>query len=279
MLLLLASSRPRPLPRAWPRCCEPAATSEPAVRLAALATHPQKLPEHLAVIMDGNSRWARRERRPRRDGHWAGVDALRGLVDTVLSLEHVKVLTVYAMSIENLSRRPPEELAWLFELFEKVVRDETERLSQRGVRLRFVGALDLLPERLRTRLLDAAAEPLAAPQQLTLCVAISYGGREEVARTARAIGTRVAAGELLPEQIDEALVTATMRASEHSVPSDPDLLIRTGGDLRLSNFLLYQCAYTELLCLDCLWPDFCDAHLAKALEEFARRRRNFGGRV
>jgi undecaprenyl diphosphate synthase len=239
---------------------------------------PARLPEHLAVVMDGNSRWAHRERRPRREGHWAGVDALRNLVDGLLELEHVTTLTVYAMSIENLLRRPPAEVAWLLELFDQVLSDEAERLRSLGVQLRFVGKLELLPEPLRARLLKAAAATPEGPQRLLLCIAISYGGREEVARTAQTIAARVAAGELAPEQVDEELFTATLHASERSVPSDPDLLIRTGGALRLSNFLLYQCAYTELVSLECLWPDFGEQELAHALDEYAQRTRNFGGR-
>ena len=142
---------------------------------------PRLLPEHLAVIMDGNSRWAHRERRPRREGHWAGVDAIRGLVDGVLGLEHVGTLTVYAMSIENLLRRPAAEVEWLLALFDRVVADEEGKLRARGVQLRFVGNLDLLPEPLRLRLLAAAARPPDGPQRLLLCIAVSYGGREEVA--------------------------------------------------------------------------------------------------
>ena len=126
--------------------------------------------------MDGNSRWAHRERRPRREGHWAGVEALRNLVDGVLALEHVSTLTVYAMSIENLVRRPAAEVEWLLALFDRVVADEEGRLRARGVRLRFVGALDMLPEPLRLRLLKAAATPPDGPQRLLLCIAVGYGG-------------------------------------------------------------------------------------------------------
>ena len=124
---------------------------------------------------------AHRERRPRREGHWAGVDAIRSLVDGVLGLEHVGTLTVYAMSIENLLRRPAAEVEWLLALFDRVVADEEAKLRARGVQLRFIGNLDLLPEPLRLRLLAAAARPPDGPQRLLLCIAVSYGGREEVA--------------------------------------------------------------------------------------------------
>lgn len=239
-----------------------------------------RLPRHLAVIPDGNSRWARQEGRPRRDGHLKGVSAMRKLVESCVELDGVDVLTVYAMSMENW-QRPPLETAWLLDLVAETLERERERLREQGVSVRLVGELEQLSPRLRDRLRAAAGTPRpdGPPPRLLLCVAISYGGRHEVARVARELAERVSMGELRAEAITEALFSDALRASPHSAPSDPDFLIRTGGQHRLSNFLLYQAAYTELHVTDVLWPDFGPRDLHAALAAYTTRQRNFGKRL
>jgi len=183
---------------------------------------------------------------------------------------------VYAFSIENWGR-PPAETAALLALIEREVLAEAHRLLQLGVRLRFIGDLERLPASLQATLLKAAdREP--PEQRLLLCVALSYGGRQEIARAARRLAERVEAGEMRATDVDDDTFAAELRHPECSVPSDPDLLVRTGGQLRLSNFLLFQSAYTELVMLECFWPDFNAEQLAIALRAFAARRRTFGRR-
>ena len=238
----------------------------------------ERIPSHVAVIMDGSSRWARSRNVPRIAGHQAGVDALRTLIDGALELE-VPCLTVYALSAENLRKRPPAELDWLFGLFESALDSDLERLCARGVQLRFLGDSDeQLPPTLRSRFRAAEARR-PAEQKLLLCMAIAYGGRQSIAQAARDLAEQVHAGDLRPDEIDDRAFGAALSARSRGPPSDPDLLIRTGGEMRLSNFLLYESAYAELVCEDALWPDFGAETLAAAVEVYAARRRNFGGRA
>ena len=184
---------------------------------------------------------------------------------------------MYAFSIENWGR-PAAETAALLALIENEVLAEARRLLELGVRLRFIGDLDRLPASLRETLLEAA-KPEPPEQRLLLCIALSYGGRQEIARAARRLAERVEAGEMSAADVDDGAIAAELRRSDFSVPSDPDLLVRTGGQSRLSNFLLFQSAYTELVMLECFWPDFDAEQLAVALRAFASRRRTFGRRL
>lgn len=227
--------------------------------------------------MDGNARWATQHRKPISDGHKAGVAALRATVDAALASSAVHTLSVYAYSAENF-QRPPSETAAILGLVERVVADEAEHLAARGVQLRFIGELERLPRGLQ-RTLDAVAQHAPAePVNLVLNVALAYGGRQEVARAARELARCVAAGELDADDIDERTLAEHLRAADYSANCDPDLLIRTGGDCRLSNFLLYQSAYAELVTLDCYWPAFGADEWSAALNEYRRRKRTFGRR-
>ncbi|KAL1512256.1 hypothetical protein AB1Y20_005518 [Prymnesium parvum] len=264
LLLATPSSwKSRPASRTPP----PAAASSPAA------------PRHVALIPDGNARWAAREGRPASDGHWAGVAALRAVVEACATHPAIETLTVYAFSAENW-QRPERETRWIFELVRQVVVDEGERLREGGVSLRFIGEHERLPLELRETLSSCAKlGPIKGEQRLLLCVALSYGGRQEIARVARQLAVQVAAGELRPSDIDEAGFGEALSSSPYSTPSDPDLLVRTGGQQRLSNFLLFQVAYTELYVTDVLWPDFTVVNFEQALHDYAHRKRTFGKRI
>ena len=218
---------------------------------------------HLAVIMDGNGRWATRRGLPRVAGHRAGAESVRRLVraSAKLGLSH---LTLYALSTENLER-PPAELKALMQMLRQYLARELPEFLRRGIRLRTIGDLRWLPPDLQARLREARRQT-ARGRGLTLCIALAYGGREEILRAARPIRAQ-------PAPASEA---AFARGLDTAGLPDPDLLIRTGGELRLSNFLLWQLAYTELYFTRVLWPDFSGRHLRQALRAFARRERRFG---
>jgi undecaprenyl diphosphate synthase len=227
-------------------------------------------PRHVAVIMDGNGRWASRRKLPRHLGHRAGVKAVRATVEGC-ARRGVEALTLFAFSSENW-RRPPEEVERLMELFVEAIEREVEELHGNGIRVRFIGDL----AELKPHLVDsiAAAEArTAANSQMTLYIAVAYGGRWDILRAVRRIATRVSAGELGTDAIDEAALAAELALAGSP---DPDLFIRTGGEHRISNFLLWNLAYTELYFCDCLWPDFDDAELERAFRHFASRQRRFG---
>lgn len=229
-----------------------------------------RLPRHVAIIMDGNGRWAQRRGRPRHAGHRAGVPAVRETVEAAARLE-LEALTLFAFSSENW-QRPRAEVRVLMELLRTTLDRELERLHDNGIRLRIIGDRNRLERSLRRRL--AAAEELTEGNKgLTLVVATSYGGRWEIAETARRLASRVQRGELAVESITEEAFAEHLATPE--VP-DPDLFIRTGGERRISNFLIWQLAYTELVFSDTLWPDFGLKDFAAALEEFAGRDRRFG---
>jgi undecaprenyl diphosphate synthase len=230
-----------------------------------------ELPEaarSVAIIMDGNGRWARERGLPVAAGHRAGTRALRRTVEGAIDLG-VRSLVVYAFSTENWTR-PPAEVDALMEIFGETIERELPDLAKQGVRTRFVGRRDRAPEALQRRM-AALEEETAAKDRLDLWIAFDYGGRAEIVEAAR----RIAESGAEPDDIDEALVTSYLYAPE--MP-DPDLLIRTSGELRISNFLLWQLAYAELVFVDRWWPDFGEAELRSALEEYATRRRRFGGR-
>ena len=238
--------------------------------MAQTPTRAPGTPRHVAVIMDGNGRWASRRAMPRHVGHRAGVKAVRAVVEGC-ARRGVEALTLFAFSSENW-RRPPEEVARLMELFVEAMDREVESLHRNGIRVRFIGDLAALKPQLLERI--AAAERLtAADRNLTLLIALSYGGRWDLVQAARRLAGRVAAGTLEPDAIDEAAIDAELALA--GVP-EPDLFIRTGGEQRLSNFLLWNLAYTELYFCDTLWPDFDDAALERAVRHFAGRQRRYG---
>ncbi len=228
------------------------------------------IPRHIAVIMDGNGRWAERRRRPRIIGHRAGARAVNVCIDFCLQ-RGVGALTLFAFSSENWGR-PQEEVGALMKLFLNALDREVEELDRRGVRVRFIGDRCRFSDGIRQRM-QAAETQTAANAKLHLVIAASYGGRQDIAQAARALATDVAAGRLRPEDIDEAAVASKMALSD--LPP-PDLFIRTGGDHRISNFLLWQLAYTELWFTDLLWPELDAATLQHALDDFAGRERRFG---
>lgn len=230
----------------------------------------QRLPRHLAVIMDGNGRWAQRRNRPRTLGHRAGVKAVQVCVEFCLE-KGIEALTLFAFSSENW-KRPAEEVGGLMKLFLRMLDSEVGELHRRGVRVAFIGDRSGFPEAIRERM--AQAEAVApSPTRLVLSIAAGYGGRWDITEACRGIAADVAAGRLSPEAIDEALVDS--RVALAGLPA-PDLFIRTGGDLRVSNFLLWQLAYTELWFTETLWPDLDAAELERALADFADRERRFG---
>jgi undecaprenyl diphosphate synthase len=229
-----------------------------------------RVPGHVAIIMDGNGRWARRQGLPRTAGHRAGVKSVRAVVEESVR-QGVRALTLFAFSSENW-RRPPSEISVLLQLFMSALRGEVKRLNQSGVRLRVVGERGAFPEKLQCRIAEAE-EQTAGNQGLVLQIAANYGGRWDITRAARRLAAAVAAGELAPEAIDEAALAA--RLSFADIP-DPDLFIRTGGEQRLSNFLLWQSAYSELYFTDLLWPEFDAQAYGRALREYAGRQRRFG---
>jgi undecaprenyl diphosphate synthase len=228
------------------------------------------IPSHIAVIMDGNGRWAQARNLPRPAGHKAGMAAVRELMEGGLEAG-VEVLTVFAFSQENW-QRPPEEIAALMRLLEDYIERETAELAARGVAVRILGDLDRLTPAAR-RAVDRLMTATAGGTRLALNLCISYGSRAEIARAARLIAEAVRAGQLAPEDVDEAQVAGRL----YTAPwPDPDLLIRTSGELRLSNFLLWQLAYAELHVTPVLWPDFTRRHLFEAIREYQRRDRRFG---
>jgi undecaprenyl diphosphate synthase len=240
--------------------------------LAALKPAPEpELPEvarSVAVIMDGNGRWARRRGFPVAAGHRAGTRALRRTVEAAIDLG-VESLAVYAFSTENWSR-PADEVEALMEIFLETIERELPDLCKQGVRTRFVGRRDRAPVELRERM-AALEDETAGNRRLALWIAFDYGGRAELVEAAR----RIVDSGIDSREIDENTVAAHLYAPE--LP-DPDLLIRTSGELRISNFLLWQLAYAELVFVETLWPDFGPRDLRRAMAEYARRRRRFGGR-
>lgn len=233
---------------------------------------PEGVPAHVGLIMDGNGRWAANRGLPRIEGHRRGLEALRGAVRTAIELS-IDYLTVYSFSVENWSR-PLQEVQDLMSLLKRFIRKDLIELHEAQVRVLVIGdRADLQPD---IRALLEEAETLTRFNRgLTLAVAFNYGGRQEIAAATRAIARKVAAGQLAEDEIDADLVAAHLGTS--GLP-DPDLIIRTSGEQRLSNFLLWQAAYSEFVFLPVLWPDFDRAAFEAALGEFAARERRFGRR-
>ena len=228
------------------------------------------VPRHLAVIMDGNGRWAERRRRPRIIGHRAGARAVNVCIDFCLE-RGIQALTLFAFSSENWGR-PEEEVGALMKLFLNALDREVDELHRRGVRVRFIGERERFSAGIRERM--GTAEALTVDNtRLHLVIAASYGGRQDIAQAARALAADVAAGKLRAEDINEAAIASRMALAD--LPP-PDLFIRTGGDHRVSNFLLWQLAYTELWFTELLWPELDAATLQSALDDYAQRERRFG---
>lgn len=228
------------------------------------------VPRHVAIVMDGNGRWAARRRRPRMIGHRAGTRAVNLCIDFCIE-RGIAALTLFAFSSENWGR-PADEVGALMKLFLNALDREVAELHRRGVRVRFIGERDRFDAGIVARM-DAAEALTAGNRRLTLAIAASYGGRQDIAAAARALAVEVAEGRLRPDDIDEAAIARHVALSD--LPP-PDLFIRTGGDVRISNFLLWQLAYTELWFTDVLWPDLDAATLQQALDAFAGRERRFG---
>lgn len=228
------------------------------------------LPRHVAIIMDGNGRWAQQRGQPRVAGHRAGAKAVNRTVTMCRELG-IDVLTLYAFSEQNWSR-PTHEVTALMRLLLDYVRKERRQILDNDIRLLTIGETSRLPAWVRFPLAELKRAS-ARNRGMSLVLALSYGGREDIVEATRTVARRVAAGELAPDDIDEAAMTAAL--STHGMP-DPDLLIRTSGELRVSNFLLWQLAYTELYFADVHWPDFGREHLTAALANYRRRQRRFG---
>lgn len=244
---------------------EALAHQAPEIRLA-------DVPSHVAIIMDGNGRWAAARGLPRVAGHRAGTQAVRRTIEAAIR-QGVGWLTLYAFSSENW-RRPASEVRDLTGLLRQFIRSETAELQREGVRLRIIGDRDRFDRDLQAEL-SQAEHDTRDNTRLNLIVALSYGARGEIVAAVQAVARAAAAGKLDPETLDEAAFSRML--STTGIP-DPDLILRTSGELRLSNFLLWQAAYAELVFTDVLWPDFGPDEFASALAEYARRERRFGAR-
>ena len=229
------------------------------------------VPHHVAIIMDGNGRWAKQHHLPRLSGHEAGRKSVKQVVQA--AIDHgVKYLTLYAFSVENW-QRPREEVQGLMGLLRGVIREELSEMGKEGIRLRTIGRRQDLPEAVREEL-EAAIEKTKHNTRLDLILALSYGSRVEITEAVQAIAREVKAGTLDPDKIREETVAAHLYTKD--IP-DPDLLIRTSGEMRVSNFLLWQISYAEIHVTPVLWPNFGKKEFAEALADYARRERRFGG--
>ena len=228
------------------------------------------IPAHVAIVMDGNGRWAEQRRRPRAFGHQAGLKALRKIVE-LAGRRAVRELTVFAFSSENWSR-PEKEVSRLMELFMRALDKEARELNENGVRIRFIGDIDGFAPELRKKVRQAMAWT-ENNDRMTLNVAANYGGRWDIVNAARNIAESVARGDIRPEDIDQSAFESRLALSGRR---DPDLFIRTGGEMRISNFLLWQSAYTEFFFTPVLWPDFSAETLDEAIASYQARERRFG---
>jgi undecaprenyl diphosphate synthase len=231
---------------------------------------PSQLPRHVAIIMDGNGRWAQRRGLPRVEGHRRGAVAVRDVVRAAREIG-LSAITLYAFSAQNWER-PPDEIATLMQLLRDYVIDERDEIMENDIRLIAIGDIERLPDFVKAPL-DALMAESAGNRGMTLTLALSYGGRESLVTAARELAGEVAKGALRPEDITEALLSGALQTS--GLPQ-LDLLVRTSGEERLSNFLLWEAAYAELYFTDTYWPDFGKDELYRALESFRRRERRFG---
>jgi undecaprenyl diphosphate synthase len=246
------------------------ASSLPLSEFPGLSVDPARLPRHIAIVMDGNGRWALNRGLNRCEGHRRGKDSVRAVVEAARQLG-ISYLTLFAFSNENW-QRPKTEVRFLMQLFHRYLITESKRLMKRDIRVIAIGEMSRLPSPVR-RVLSDTIRLTAGNRGMTVVLALSYGGRQDVVEAARRIAQAVACGRMTPAQVDE--LTVQRELSTGDIP-DPDLLIRTSGELRLSNFLLFQLAYTELYFTDTLWPDFRERDLLRALTAYQMRIRRFG---
>jgi len=240
---------------------------------SAATAFPGLLPRHVGIIMDGNGRWAHARGLPRGEGHRRGVEALRSAVRFAVR-RGIRYLTLFSFSSENWSR-PDDEIQGLFNLVRIFVRSDLADLHKNGVRVRVIGARDEIPPDIR-ELIEEAEVMTFGNRGLQLIVAFNYGARDEIVRAARRLAERVARGEMAAEEVSEETFAAELDTA--GIP-DPDIVIRTSGEQRISNFLLWQAAYAELIFLPVLWPEFNDVEFERALAEYASRERRYGGVV
>ena len=229
-------------------------------------------PKHVAIIMDGNGRWASQHGLPRREGHKKGIDSVRQALQAAAK-SRVKYLTLYGFSSENW-HRPESEISDLMGLLRIYLRSEISELNKNKIRLRVIGNRHKLPNDIIDLIAKAEQETIDNAEQ-TLILALSYGSREEIVDAVRALSQKIAAGKLQPQDISETMLSRELYTGD--IP-DPDLILRTSGEQRLSNFLLWQAAYAEFIFLDILWPDFTEAHFFAAMSEYRQRERRFGRR-
>ena len=234
------------------------------------ASSEPRAPLHVAIIMDGNGRWARQRGKHRPLGHQAGFKTTRAIVEACVRRK-IGALTLFAFSSENW-KRPEQEVGLLMDLFMRGLKSEVSKLHENNVRVQFIGERSAFSPKLQAEMERAEAKT-AANSGLRLAIAVNYGGRWDIVNAARQLAEQVRRGELEPGDIDEAIFGSAVSLAD--IP-DPDLFIRTGGEIRISNYLLWQLAYTELYFTDTLWPDFSDEELGKALDFFAGRQRRFG---
>jgi undecaprenyl diphosphate synthase len=249
----------------------PALTPDTLQRLADAGLDPERLPAHIAIIMDGNGRWARQRGLPRVQGHAQGVNSVRATVEECCRLG-VGQLTLYCLSSENW-KRPQNELNFLMALLEQYLIQERGEILEQNIRFSVIGRRSELPEQV-LREIDENVRLTRDNTGMGLCLAINYGGRTELIDAVRSLARQVLDGQLRPEQIDESAIAGALYTA--GMP-DPDLLIRTAGEMRVSNFLLWQISYAELWVTERCWPDFDTATLHQALHDYARRERRFGG--
>jgi undecaprenyl diphosphate synthase len=228
------------------------------------------IPIHIAIIMDGNGRWAKKKNLPRAAGHQYGVESVRVIVESC-ALLGVKYLTLYTFSTENW-RRPKDEVSTLMRLIVRSLQKETDELNSKNIRLTAIGNISSLPEIVQQEL-EAAIKKTAVNSSMTLNLALSYSGRWELVKAVKDISSKVKSGKLKPEDITEEIISENL--STCNMP-DPELLIRTSGEFRISNFLLWQIAYSEIYISDILWPDFRCKYLIEAIKDFQKRERRFG---
>ena len=248
-----------------------APNSDAIAYTTSLGLNPEKLPRHIAIIMDGNGRWAVERNRPRIDGHLRGAEIVRKTVTECCKLG-IGQLTLYCFSAENW-KRPKLEVEFLMALLKQYLLDERELIQTENIRFKVIGRRDGLPDDVLTEM-DLNISMSKANAGLTLCLAINYGGRTEIVDAVRKLAAQVQRGELRPDEIDDAHIDAALYTA--GMP-DPDLLIRTAGEMRISNYLLWQISYAELWVTPICWPDFEPPKLHEALAEFAKRNRRFGG--
>ena len=234
-----------------------------------MPSHPE-IPRHIAIIMDGNGRWAKERGLPRLEGHRAGAESVREVMEACIELG-VEYLTLYAFSSENWSR-PATEVSALMTLLDRFLNEKAKDLDRQNVRLLAIGQLDRLPAKTRA-LIERIQARTANNTKMTLVLALSYGGREEIVAAARSLATDAVAGKISSTDIDAELFASRLQTAR--IP-DPDLLVRTSGEMRVSNFLLWQISYAEIIIVNKFWPDFRQRDLAEAVQEYQRRHRRFG---